>query len=503
MIVEMKNIGEIKPYAKNPRRNDQAVDLVARSIQEFGFNQPIVVDDQGVIVVGHTRLKAAKKLGLTQVPVLVVRDVSQEKLQAYRIADNKLNELADWDDELLISELQEIVASLGDADLTGFDVDDLLRKKAAKDDEWKSLSDKFLVPPFSILDARQGPWAARKRIWKDMGIRSEEGRESGLTHPSEGYLSVSREISTSVFDPVLTETLYLWYSPLGGHILDPFAGGSVRGIVAQMLGRSYTGIDLRAEQIQANQDNWADLQTEGKGTLTRYNTGTVPELNWIQGDSLEQLPLLSHDLKYDLVFTCPPYADLEVYSDDPKDISNMDYKDFLDAYSKIIKLSANRLKDNRFFVIVVGEVRGHKHGAYYNFISHTIQACEAAGLDYYNEAIYITPTGTMGMRTERPFVSGRKLGKHHQNALIFTKGDGKKAKETIDQISDAFDTYDHTGQLTENHEKILVFSKGDPKKAVRDLGPVEVDSLDTIMALSTIDKLKYDYSHIFKDMNRE
>lgn len=125
MIVEMKDIGEITPYAKNPRRNDQAVAQVARSIQEFGFNQPIVVDDQGVIVVGHTRLKAAKKLGLAQVPVLVVRDVSQEKLQAYRLADNKLNELADWDDDHLVDELREIIDHLGSAQLTGFSEEEI------------------------------------------------------------------------------------------------------------------------------------------------------------------------------------------------------------------------------------------------------------------------------------------------------------------------------------------------------------------------------------------
>lgn len=500
MIIEQRSIDSIRPYPRNPRRNDQAVDRVAQSIKEFGFNQPIVVDSEGVIVVGHTRFKAAQKLKLTQVPVLVAT-ASNEKLQAYRIADNKLNELAEWDDDLLLKELQEIVANLGDADLTGFDLDDLLRKKAAKDEEWLSLSDKFLVPPFSILDARSGPWAQRKSIWKGMGIRSHEGREAGLTHPAAGYLSIGEDASTSIFDPVLAETMYLWYSPVGGHILDPFAGGSVRGIVAKILGRSYTGIDLRPEQIQANYDNWADLASEGKNTLPRYQTTTPTELKWIAGDSLEQLPLIPHDQQYDLVFTCPPYADLEVYSDNPKDISTMEYDEFLDIYSRIIRLSANRLKDNRFFVIVVGEVRGNDHGAYYNFVGHTIQACLSAGLSYYNEAVYITPTGTMGMRTERPFLSARKLGKHHQNALIFAKGDGKKAKEDIDSVSAAWTHQDETGQLADIHNKVLVFSKGDPKKATRQIGPVEIDGLETITALSTIDKLKHDYSHMFLDNN--
>lgn len=124
MRIEHVSIDQIRPYAKNPRRNDQAVDRVAQSIQEFGFNQPIVIDQEGTIVVGHTRFKAAKRLKLTQVPVLRLTEVSPDKLQAYRIADNKLNELAEWDDDLLISELEAIVAA-GNEQLTGFTADEL------------------------------------------------------------------------------------------------------------------------------------------------------------------------------------------------------------------------------------------------------------------------------------------------------------------------------------------------------------------------------------------
>lgn len=113
------------PYDRNPRRNDQAVEAVARSIQEFGFNQPIVCDPDLVVVVGHTRLKAAQRLGLAQVPVLVVQDIPAERLQAYRIADNRLNELAEWDTDLLRQELEQIQAELGSTELTGFDLSDL------------------------------------------------------------------------------------------------------------------------------------------------------------------------------------------------------------------------------------------------------------------------------------------------------------------------------------------------------------------------------------------
>lgn len=116
MEIVMRQISEVKPYGKNPRRNDGAVDAVAASIREFGFKQPIVVDTDGVIIVGHTRFKAAKKLGLKEVPVCVADDLSPEKVKAYRLADNKTGELAEWDEALLKAELED----LGDIDMEQF-----------------------------------------------------------------------------------------------------------------------------------------------------------------------------------------------------------------------------------------------------------------------------------------------------------------------------------------------------------------------------------------------
>ena len=106
--VKMMPIGDVVPYEKNPRLNDQAVDAVASSIREFGFKVPIVVDSKGVVVSGHTRLKAAKTLGLTDVPVIVADDLDDTKIKAFRLADNKVAELADWDESLLIKELEEL-----------------------------------------------------------------------------------------------------------------------------------------------------------------------------------------------------------------------------------------------------------------------------------------------------------------------------------------------------------------------------------------------------------
>lgn len=120
MKVENWSIDKVKPYDKNPRNNDDAVEATANSIKEFGWQQPIVVDKDGVIIVGHTRLKAAKKLGLKEVPVTVAENLTDEQVKAYRLADNKTGELADWDIDMLDGELNDIL----DIDMEdfGFDV---------------------------------------------------------------------------------------------------------------------------------------------------------------------------------------------------------------------------------------------------------------------------------------------------------------------------------------------------------------------------------------------
>ena len=122
MQIYDKRLDEIKPYENNPRHNDNAVDAVANSIREFGFKVPIVVDSEGVIVAGHTRYKAAQKLGLKTVPCLVADDLTQEQVNAFRLADNKVGELATWDLDTLKVELDNI----GEIDLSdmGFDLND-------------------------------------------------------------------------------------------------------------------------------------------------------------------------------------------------------------------------------------------------------------------------------------------------------------------------------------------------------------------------------------------
>lgn len=127
MKIEQWNITDVTPYPSNPRVNDGAVDAVAKSLAEFGFRQPIVVDDQGVVVVGHTRLKAAQKLGMTQVPVHVAEGLSDEQIRAYRIADNQTATIAEWDLDLLPIELSALKDADYDLGLLGFKDDELAK----------------------------------------------------------------------------------------------------------------------------------------------------------------------------------------------------------------------------------------------------------------------------------------------------------------------------------------------------------------------------------------
>lgn len=224
---------------------------------------------------------------------------------------------------------------------------------------------------------------------------------------------------TSVFDPVLCEMAYRWFCPPSGIVVDPFSGGSVRGIVASKLGRQYIGIDLRKEQIEANIEQARNICDD-------------PFPVWHVGDSVNIDKILK-DVKANFLFSCPPYADLEKYSDDPKDLSNMGYDDFLIAYRKIISKSLDLLENDSFACFVVGEVRD-KHGCYYGFVPDTIRAFTDAGATYYNEMILVTMVGSLPIRTGKLFVSSRKIGKTHQNVLVFCKGDPRKATAKIGDV---------------------------------------------------------------------
>lgn len=269
----------------------------------------------------------------------------------------------------------------------------------------------LLIPRLSVLNARAGEWQDRKRAWMQLGIKSEVGRADNLLKYSD---TVKIGSGTSIFDPVLCELAYRWFSGAGAQIIDPFSGGSVRGIIAAHLGRRYWGCDLRAEQI-----------AENRAQAEAICAGLPNQPEWVCGDSMqkaEEAPAA------DLLFTCPPYGDLEEYSSDPLDLSHMTHAAFLLAYRAIIAKACQRLRDNRFACIVVGDFRDPA-GNYRNFVSDTIAAFLDAGLKLHSEAILQTSLGTSAMRVTKIFGSGRKFCKTHQNVLVFVKGSAAAAMQ--------------------------------------------------------------------------
>lgn len=282
------------------------------------------------------------------------------------------------------------------------------------------LADRFTIPPFSVLDARQGNWQERKRAWLSLGIVGELGRENSMTYmrgndaPSYyqkkmGVAFVEKDTGTSIFDPVLCELAYRWFCPEGGQIVDPFAGGSVRGVVSALLGRDYWGCDLRQEQIDANEDQATEICDE-------------PCPIWHCGDATA---LLDSAPPCDLVFTCPPYGDLERYSDDPADLSTMEYYTFIAAYKRIILRCSQKINKGGLACFVVGDFRDKRTGNYRGFVADTINAFREVGFSLYNDAILVTAVGSLPIRVGKQFDAGRKLGKTHQNILVFRR-DGEK-----------------------------------------------------------------------------
>lgn len=298
------------------------------------------------------------------------------------------------------------------------------------------VAERFTFPPFTVLDARAGEWQERKRSWLAMGIKSWDGRQAAEGKDGLGdtcvtpmsYFNNGKTIagdSGSIFDPVLCELAYRWFSPAQGQIVDPFCGGSVRGIVAKALGLRYWGCDLRPEQVAANVAQAEEIFDGYEGHSQGLPAMGGEELYWACGDSLE---MLDGAPEADFVFSCPPYGDLEKYSSDPADLSNMEWHTFVAAYKRIILRTVGRMKQDSFACFVVGDFRDPK-GLHRNFVSTTIDAFEECGARLYNEAILATAVGTAALRVTRQFEAGRKLVKLHQNVLVFCKGDWRKAAE--------------------------------------------------------------------------
>ena len=183
--IEQVSIDKLIPYARNSRtHSDAQVAQIAASIKEFGFTNPVLIDGDGGIIAGHGRIMAAKSMKLDSVPCIRLDHLSEAQKKAYVIADNKLALNAGWDNELLVLELGEL-GDLGfDLDLTGFtaaEIDALITDEEGEMETGAqsgngSLAARFLIPPFTVLNAREGWWQDRKRAWLALGIKSELGR---------------------------------------------------------------------------------------------------------------------------------------------------------------------------------------------------------------------------------------------------------------------------------------------------------------------------------------
>ncbi len=241
-----------------------------------------------------------------------------------------------------------------------------------------------------------------------------------VTRAADGTLTYQPSNGTSIFDPVLCELVYRWFCPPGGLVLDPFAGGSVRGIVASKLGRRYVGLELRPEQIAAN-----------RAQADRICGRDDPKPEWIEGDAVDLARLVTEPA--DLVFSCPPYGDLEVYSDDPRDLSTLPFPQFVAKYRAIIAASVAALRPDRFACFVVGDLRD-REGFYRRFVSATEQAFEDAGARLYNDAILVTAVGSLPIRVGIMFDRARKLGKTHQNVLVFANGDPARSTAAVGEV---------------------------------------------------------------------
>lgn len=232
-----------------------------------------------------------------------------------------------------------------------------------------------------------------------------------------GKNSTLSDTGTSIFNAALCEILLSWFSREGDSVLDPFAGGSVRGIVANSMGRRYTGVELRAEQVDANRVQGAAICS-----------GNEPR--WICGDSAGIDDLAGDAAPYDFILTCPPYGDLEVYSDDPHDLSAMPQEAFGAAYASILRKTVALLAPDRFAAVVVGNYRDAR-GFLVDLAGMTVRMMETAGAGYYNDFIVVQPAGSLPIRVSKQFLASRKCGRRHQFALIFCKGSPKRATDRL------------------------------------------------------------------------
>lgn len=510
--VEYRRVADLKPDPRNPKAHASAE--VRASISRFGFIEPIAVDGRtNLIISGHGRTEvlvgmeekgetppSGVKLddeGRWTVPVVTGWESRTDSDAAGAIiALNRTTELGGWvDDELLdlldalgeeedgftgvgfgdeeIEEIRERLEHIGEG-LESDEAPERMQDTYEVGENSPTLADRYGTPPTTVFNSLRGDWRDRKREWVAQGIDSGDGREAELVYdaaarkytnwfevvnkvsktlgyrPSDKYVVENHQAElnhvrdgTSLFDPVLAELMYLWHTREGATILDPWAGGSVRGIVAALLGRNYVGIDIRPEQIEANKKQWE------KRLQAAPRDSQVGSIEWRQGDSAQALAEMEPD-SVDMLFGCPPYYDLEKYSDDPDDLSNLSNEEFDERMAITIEHAARALRDDSFAVFVVGSVRDKK-SRILDMRRCMVDAAERAGMWLYNDAVLLNHVASVRFTMGKAFRERRLLSRVHQEILVFVKGEAKVAATRAG--GDSFDLSKDIDALLESAEE--------------------------------------------------
>lgn len=274
--------------------------------------------------------------------------------------------------------------------------------------------ERFVAPLLSVLNATLGDWQGRKAAWLadfpevaiPLGREGVVGANARSADDPFGAIHNRKGSAVSLFDPVLAEVAYSWWTRPGDVVVDPFAGGPVRGLVAASMERNYVGVDVRQEQVDAN---------ESVG---------VPRVRWLCADAARYSFPPS-----DFVFSCPPYGSLEVYSDDPRDLSTMEWVDFAAGYAHAIGRSVSALRQDRFAAFVVGNFK--ERGTLRDLVGLTIDSFGRAGASLYADIVYMAPMGNAAARAESTFPRNRRPMPHHQMLLVFAKGDARRAADRL------------------------------------------------------------------------
>lgn len=282
----------------------------------------------------------------------------------------------------------------------------------------RNMSDYFGVAPFSIINTVDGVWQNRKKTWNNIIQDDGTARKGALDGNRDNSMLPEINNGVSILDACLAELMIKWFTEEGFKTFDPFAGDTVFGFISGYLKRPFTGIELRKEQAEFNQQQ-----------CNRENL----DCNYIC-DTSENMDKYIEDESMDFIFSCPPYADLEVYSDLEDDLSTKTHDEFFKLYKKILTNTYKKLKNNRFAVIVTSEVRNKTTGEYIMLVPYTIGIMKRAGYIYYNDLILVNSCGTLPLRAGRTMNASRKIGRRHQNVLVFYKGEPKKIKENFNEL---------------------------------------------------------------------